>query len=1218
MLLKVNNDYTMTTMSDRFYADYGEDQYTRKNSMTDNTIVGDFNNDGMTEFYSLSGRLYGHLASQTIANTAPKKMSMPSAILQPENSRLKIMWQRGEDAETTACDLTYELRIGTAPGLGDVLRAESLADGRRLTTREGKQGTRLNYLFNAASLRPGKYYISVQAIDAGGLGGAFSDELVYEYEMQTPVFSVSNSSITTADTLVVYAKSLVPDATYQWMLSEGEVVEQKGNTARIVFHQQGQHEVGLSMVIDGVAYKADPQTVSVGAMTVQQYNYDLSRPILDFDQDGNIDAIGYRNTGDGKMEKILASVFADLSDSNFRFATDFDHDGYPDFVASSSKGDVFLNYGEQDFDFDYQTVGMKLGSGDMMTDLNNDGLIDYKYLDYWKMYETEDGITYEEKDPHEDVLPNHLSAVCFYDVNRDGFLDIVSYDYPNGENSLLNVYVSLKDSTTAYNYGSPQKIFSVPVEYPHSSLIVADYDNDGCVDLAFNWNKNSSARRLVVVRGKPNACSSDVVLTLDGVGGTLYDIGDVDNDGFIDIGLNNEKTLLMKADFDYELLDEKYYGSEIIPMNSQGDIYSGSSFFKSHISNEAPQAPATVAAKQTEDGLLISWSDAVDKETPAMQMRYNVSVKRKGRKGKGAFVISPMNGLMDAAAIVPGYDYKKSTQMLVPSSVLTVGETYEIQVQAIDLWSGHSPMTKPVEFTMTADGYIKVAERVRTGRETTVKFMGAKASSYSISAGEGGKVVKDLGDGEYVLSWSTPGVKELSITAGKLTVKSSVTVVDPFDLTFDLPNKIYAGAPLTIRLSDDVIRSAAPVSFGCSYEMKKYGQYFRVYLDVELKDNAAMVTFPKAGEYTIEMHCDDEVQGGENVVNVYVDEVMSAKISRVDVDQLTGRYAVGWDASALPSDIAKVIVLKEGSSLGKFNVLDTVSVSLGRYVDATSTPAVMSARYQIQLLTKGGQTSQASEAHRPLHVMLTSAPGGFNLIWDSYEGLDVDNYQIWRGSSPDNLTLLQQVAGSQRSYTDLSPLSGTAYYAVVFNPVTASQSSARTRREDTGNAVWSNVASTANAIEVIPAESIEIVRISDTPLSDEQPEIQLYAVLRPAYCTLDKVAWSIVEGEALASVDNNGKLRTKGNGSGVVKVRAKTLDGSNLSAEITVESVMSFIADDVNGDGEVDEADVREVADYIMGSPSDEFNFNAADMNGDGAVNAADIVNIVNAIGEGR
>ena len=65
---------------------------------------------------------------------------------------------------------------------------------------------------------------------------------------------------------------------------------------------------------------------------------------------------------------------------------------------------------------------------------------------------------------------------------------------------------------------------------------------------------------------------------------------------------------------------------------------------------------------------------------------------------------------------------------------------------------------------------------------------------------------------------------------------------------------------------------------------------------------------------------------------------------------------------------------------------------------------------------------------------------------------------------------------------------------------------------------------------------------------------------------------------------------------------------------ISVESGSAETKGDANGDNVVNAADIVELVNYIMGSPSDKFNESAADVNGDGVVNAADIVGIVNVI----
>ena len=55
---------------------------------------------------------------------------------------------------------------------------------------------------------------------------------------------------------------------------------------------------------------------------------------------------------------------------------------------------------------------------------------------------------------------------------------------------------------------------------------------------------------------------------------------------------------------------------------------------------------------------------------------------------------------------------------------------------------------------------------------------------------------------------------------------------------------------------------------------------------------------------------------------------------------------------------------------------------------------------------------------------------------------------------------------------------------------------------------------------------------------------------------------------------------------------------------------------DANGNGEVDEADVKAIADFIMGKTPEGFDMEAADANQDTKVDAADIVTVIKYIKE--
>jgi len=66
--------------------------------------------------------------------------------------------------------------------------------------------------------------------------------------------------------------------------------------------------------------------------------------------------------------------------------------------------------------------------------------------------------------------------------------------------------------------------------------------------------------------------------------------------------------------------------------------------------------------------------------------------------------------------------------------------------------------------------------------------------------------------------------------------------------------------------------------------------------------------------------------------------------------------------------------------------------------------------------------------------------------------------------------------------------------------------------------------------------------------------------------------------------------------------------------KFTLESDVSVIPGDANGDGVVNVSDIVEIVNYILGNPSARFNFDAANVNGDTDVNVTDIVGVVSII----
>jgi len=87
---------------------------------------------------------------------------------------IMLSWSRATDPEQSG-GLTYNVRVGTTPGVGDVVSPMSLADGFRLVPRRGNAWWNTNFF--VTSLQPGRaYYWSVQAVDNSFASGPFAAE----------------------------------------------------------------------------------------------------------------------------------------------------------------------------------------------------------------------------------------------------------------------------------------------------------------------------------------------------------------------------------------------------------------------------------------------------------------------------------------------------------------------------------------------------------------------------------------------------------------------------------------------------------------------------------------------------------------------------------------------------------------------------------------------------------------------------------------------------------------------------------------------------------------------------------------------------------------------------------------------------------------------------------------------------------------------------------
>jgi hypothetical protein len=152
---------------------------------------GDFDNDGDLDiilcgtdttgvFGEFVTKVYqNNLVSSNFSPTAPNGLNSDVS-----NRSVTLSWTPSTDNETPQVALTYNLRIGTAPGQSDVLSPMAIEqNGFRKLPQMGNTNMNTSWILN--DLAQGIYYWSVQTIDGAMAGSAFSVEKIFTIDQLT-------------------------------------------------------------------------------------------------------------------------------------------------------------------------------------------------------------------------------------------------------------------------------------------------------------------------------------------------------------------------------------------------------------------------------------------------------------------------------------------------------------------------------------------------------------------------------------------------------------------------------------------------------------------------------------------------------------------------------------------------------------------------------------------------------------------------------------------------------------------------------------------------------------------------------------------------------------------------------------------------------------------------------------------------------------------------
>ena len=173
----------------------------------------------------------------------------------------------------------------------------------------------------------------------------------------------------------------------------------------------------------------------------------------------------------------------------------------------------------------------------------------------------------------------------------------------------------------------------------------------------------------------------------------------------------------------------------------------------------------------------------------------------------------------------------------------------------------------------------------------------------------------------------------------------------------------------------------------------------------------------------------------------FVDYNVGASICLVTVEPATGNNVVVWEPTG-SSTISQYVVYKEINVANEYSVVGYVDHGVeGVFVDENSNSAIQASRYKIAVLDTCLGLSDLSALHKTIHLTTNiGINNSVNLLWTSYEGIDVSTYAIYRGTDMSSLTLIASLAGNLNSYTDLTPLFGSSFYVVEIEGVSCDPS----------------------------------------------------------------------------------------------------------------------------------------------------------------------------------
>lgn len=979
-------------------------------------LIGDPANTGSLFLIKQKGSTPAVYCFENI-NTPPERPAAPEVNYDPSTGAVNVRWGLGSDKETAPLDLTYELRIGTAPDKCDILWADALADGKRRKFGQGNTGYGRMRNFNANYWPEGKIYVSLQVVDDNGIGSPFSEYTVFDKKEAAVGFTISKpetAAVTDTITMTLLSPST---ARYNWDCDGANIVAQDDKSVSLIWNTPGTKKVSVQAISQQGCESKFTREVEIYPARLEQSFKNSVAATLDMDGDGSTEVISGQFL-EGDADGVYTPVKR-LFNSNIDIISptvaDINKDGMPDVIHH---GGILINEGDKSM------MVSESRSQQLSVDFDNDGFIDASPL----LRNSGDYINFVD-------ISNPEFRYCenYYDYDNDGLVDLIVVDNEEFKiyRNLGNFQFTLLESFQKIDFGSN-----------NSRLSIGDIDGDGKADMAwtnagFGWGVSWSVTTAHI---RWNDGEYTDIEAPAGYRFTYLSMFDFDNSGTQDliIGLAASAgspsayvIVYMNPDRTWNMV--KYTKERNEYMDIENRIYhrtDGKLGYCRHAligpDNTPPTPPSNIRVERDQKFLTVEWDPSSDAENASTVLKYNISIKHKDREGEGSYFISPLNFGRNGVHIPSQATLINGTKFTIPIDLIPNGD-YEIKVQAVDTQWQESEFSEVCEYKFVASPFVSIPEATMVGQEIMIQLRpGIKADE--IDFGQDAEVKATTTTGVVAVCWSTEGDKILSYNDFEV----HVFVHPALDATFELPELLYFG---------DRVLFACDNTHNSSWSWRDAGYNHDFYplesMDIiEIDDSHIEFTVDFRYECKIEIrHTLVEDYGKAEhtcIVNI-LNHPVPLRIAKLLVDQEYNKHILHWEIPEHLVNLATgVNVYKEWPASGKVDLLASLPIDTRSFMDVDSDPdSIQELYYYINYTYPYGE-SQYSHYARPMYAdVWLDENENWNLSWyPFYNGVEYECHKIFRGSTPSDMSPIDIIDADSYDYTDFNTLAQEYYYRI--------------------------------------------------------------------------------------------------------------------------------------------------------------------------------------------